>query len=86
MIVERPNNTRTLLILCALTLLCLFSVGGVLAADEFAIPWWTVDSGGVQSVGGSFVITGTLGQPDAGISAAGSYTLVGSFWGAFWKA
>lgn len=85
MTAQRPNKPRTLLILSVLTLLSLFSIGVSLAADGFAIPWWTVDGGGGQSAGGSYALTGTLGQTDAGISSAGSYELSGGFWEAGWK-
>ncbi len=82
MIAKRLNETRIIFLLGALALLWLLSVGVALAADGFAIPWWTVDGGGGQSIGGSYTVTGTLGQPDTAISSAGPYGLSGGFWGA----
>ena len=54
------------------------------AADAFDLAWWTVDGGGGTSAGGSYSLSGTLGQPDAASGAAslsgGSYQLSGGFW------
>jgi len=41
----------------------------------------TIDGGGViQSTGGTFELSGTIGQPDAGIMSGGSFQLSGGFW------
>jgi hypothetical protein len=51
-------------------------------AGGFELDWWTVDSGGGQnSTGGGYSLSGTIGQPDAGVMSGGTYTLVGGFWG-----
>ncbi len=50
-------------------------------ANGFAIPWWTVDNGGWSSQGGSYTLSGSAGQPDAGGASGGSYTLSSGFWG-----
>lgn len=48
---------------------------------QFSISRSTVDGGGgVLSSGGAFTAVGTVGQPDAGRLAAGSYVLNGGFW------
>jgi hypothetical protein len=53
------------------------------SAPEWAIPSWTVDGGGGRSSGGDYVLTGTLGQADAGTTMGeGEYTVAGGFWGA----
>jgi membrane-associated PAP2 superfamily phosphatase len=49
-----------------------------LAAYE--IPWWTVDDGGGTSQGGTYVLSGTIGQADTGNAAGGSYVLSSGFW------
>src|SRR5216683_1977715 len=51
-----------------------------LAHAQYAIDWFTVDGGGGTSSGGSFTLTGTIGQPDAGTLSGGNYTLQGGFW------
>ena len=66
-------------------------VGGALAllalalatthAQDHALHWFTIDGGGGTSAGGTYAITGTVGQPDAGRMAGGSFTLEGGFWG-----
>jgi hypothetical protein len=45
------------------------------------LSWNTVDGGGMTySFGGSYVLGGTIGQPDAGTLSGGSYALMGGFW------
>ena len=53
------------------------------SAQNYSIDWYTIDGGGGTSSGGTYTLTGTIGQPDAGFHTGGSYTLVGGFWGAF---
>jgi len=50
------------------------------ANAQYAIDWFTLDGGGGASSGGSFTLTGTIGQPDAGTLSGGNYTLQGGFW------
>ncbi len=49
-------------------------------AQDYAIDWWTLGGGGGSSTGGTYAVTGTLGQPDAGRMDGGGYILVGGFW------
>lgn len=42
--------------------------------------WSTIDGGGATSTGGQYAVSGTIGQPDAGTTAGGSYVLEGGFW------
>ena len=47
----------------------------------YDLTWSTIDAGGGSSAGGSYQLTGTLGQPDAGTTlSGGSYSLSGGFW------
>ena len=57
------------------TLLVLAQSGG-----GFDLSWSTTDGGGGSSVGGVFSLTGTAGQPDAGVMSGGEFTLRGGFW------
>ena len=68
--------------LLSLTLLLLASAGaGAQSAGPFQVQWLTIDGGGgMQSAGGGWRINGTIGQPDAGILAGGSFKLEGGFW------
>jgi hypothetical protein len=49
------------------------------AVGDYEIVWSTIDNGGGTSVGGQYVLTGTIGQPDAGYSEGGSFELLGGF-------
>lgn len=52
-----------------------------LAQDDHDLCWFTVDGGGGDSEGGSYVSSSTVDQPDAGPAlTGGGYTLVGGFW------
>lgn len=47
----------------------------------YEITWYTVDGGGAMNLaGGTYTLSGTAGQPDAGIQSQGSYSLSGGFW------
>ena len=61
----------------------LFLAGVALAMNGgYDIPWWTVDGGGGDSSGTGYSLSGTIGQPDAGIQlTGGNYILCGGFWG-----
>jgi hypothetical protein len=50
-------------------------------ADDYDIAWHTIDGGGAMNAsGGSFGLSGTIGQPEAGRASGGSYTLNSGFW------
>jgi hypothetical protein len=50
------------------------------ASGQYELSWYTIDGGGGRSSGGPYVLTGTIGQPDAAYSAGGNYELLGGFW------
>ncbi len=51
-------------------------------ADTYTIEWYTIDGGGVMNAsGGSYTLSGTIGQYDAGTQSGGSYKITGGFWG-----
>jgi hypothetical protein len=51
------------------------------AGAQYSLTWSTIDSGGGTSTGGAFTLSGTIGQPDAGLMSSGPFSLVGGFWG-----
>lgn len=50
--------------------------------QAYDLSWFTIDGGGGTSSGGTYSVTGTIGQPDAGVLSGGDYTIVGGFWSA----
>jgi hypothetical protein len=50
-------------------------------AQSYSVDWFTVDGGGGVSSGGTYTVSGTIGQPDAGRLSGGCYTVEGGFWG-----
>ncbi len=70
------------------TLVCLqFALlTGVLSASAqpYSIDWYTVDGGGVMNIGGgTYTLSGTIGQPDAGRMLGATDSIDGGFWGLF---
>src|SRR5258708_32061491 len=61
----------------------LLATAAISHAQSFDISWYTIDGGGGSSAGGTFSVTGTIGQPDAGHMAGGNYTIDGGFLGIF---
>lgn len=50
------------------------------SGGSYTLDWSTIDGGGGTSSNGSLALSGTLGQPDAGMSSGGAYTVSGGFW------
>jgi len=65
---------------CRTAVPLLLLISGSVARGQVADNWWTVDSGGGSSTGGALVVSGTAGQPDAGLMSGGGYALRGGFW------
>ena len=50
-------------------------------ASPYLIDWYKVAGGGGTSTGGSYSVSGTIGQHDAGARmTGGNYSLTGGFW------
>jgi len=56
---------------------------GLPALGQSLIDWATLDGGGGTSTGGTFSVTGSIGQPDAGAMGGGAFSLTGGFWSFF---
>ena len=68
--------TRIALFICVLAATCpVFAQTG----GTYNLEWNTIDCGGGRSSGGSYVLSGAIGQPDAEYSAGGSYEVLGGF-------
>ncbi len=50
------------------------------SGGDYALIWSTIDGGGGTSAGGSYTLTGTIGQPDAGAMSGHTFELLGGFW------
>ena len=76
-------KTKRILLILYLTILLFGLAAPVLAetAATYDLSWWTVDSGGATGLtAGSYTLSGTAGQPDAGSLSFGDYDLAGGFW------
>lgn len=85
------NKGKTMMLPSALNLILrgVLSSLGVLALlvatskplqAQTTISWFTVDGGGGSSQGGAVTVTGTIGQPDAGLLSSGEIQIQGGFW------
>jgi len=52
----------------------------MVAAQPFNIDSFTVDGGGGMLVGTNYTLSGTIGQPDAGVLDGSSFSISGGFW------
>ena len=51
------------------------------SGQTYSIDWYKVAGGGVTSTGGTYSVSGTIGQHDAsGPMTGGQYSLTGGFW------
>ena len=50
-------------------------------AQSYSIDWYKIAGGGGTSTGGTYAVTGTIGQAEAsGAMTGGNYSLTGGFW------
>jgi hypothetical protein len=73
-----------LAIVLAAGLLALAPTAGAEPSVTYDLSWSTIDGGGGTSTGtgpnGTYSLSGTVGQPDAGTLSSPTYTLAGGFW------
>ena len=50
------------------------------SGEGFDLSWATIAGGGGTCTNGQYSLTGTIGQPDAGVMTNGNFTLQGGFW------
>ena len=60
----------------------LFAAAFSLHAQNYSVDWFKVAAGGGTSSGGQYSVTGTAGQPEAGVAMSGGYyySVLGGFW------
>jgi hypothetical protein len=56
--------------------------GSAIAGGAYTLGGGMIAGGGGRAQAGCFGLSGTIGQPVAGVGAGGSYTLVSGFWAA----
>ena len=62
-----------------LSLVLLLPVAGV--AQSYSVNWYKIAAGGGTSTNGQYSVSGTIGQPDAGLTmSGGNYAVTGGFW------
>jgi hypothetical protein len=65
------------------TLFLIFSllIPAISFGQPYSIDWFKISGGGGTSTGGVYQVSGTIGQPDAGVAmTGGNYSLTGGFW------
>ena len=76
-------NRRLLLTAMVAVLLILATLTGLAhaLAGGYSLDWWSVDGGGgSSSANASYSLSGSAGQPDAGLMTGTGYQLAGGFW------
>ena len=62
-------------------MLALLLLPSLTKAQSYSIDWYKVAGGGGTSTGGTYSVSGTVGQPDASpVMTGGNYALTGGFW------
>ncbi len=76
------SRTLKLRVASILSAACGVLLASYAFGQNYSITWYTIDGGGGTSSGGSFSLSGTIGQPDALPVAMtnGQYSLLGGFW------
>ena len=69
------NSAKLLVLVSAVWLIACGAL-----AQNYSIDWYKVAGGGGTSTGGTYTVSGTIGQADAGVMSGGNYSLVGGFW------
>ena len=73
-------NARTMRWIVIFGLLSVIPFATSQSDGAYVLVWSTIDGGGGTSSGGVYTLSGTIGQPDAGVMAGGDFALMGGFW------
>lgn len=82
------RQKRILILLAVFVLLIALAQSNTIISAQsggtYDLTWNTIDGGGTMSAsGGTYTLSGTIGQSEAGMVSGGPYTLNGGFWGLF---
>jgi len=75
----RPNRTRGPFRIAALVAAAA-TLAAVGAGVDYDLSWYSIDGGGGTSYAVDLELSGTIGQPDAGVMSGGDFELSGGFW------
>jgi hypothetical protein len=77
--IMKMKTSRLARIAGAFALLTAFCLSA--GAQSYSINWYKIAGGGGTSTGGTYSVSGTIGQPDAsGAMSGGNYSVTGGFW------
>jgi hypothetical protein len=63
------------------TTILLLAATFVASAQNYSVDWSKISGGGGTSTGGTYQVSGTIGQADAGgAMSGGNYSVTGGFW------
>jgi len=64
-----------------LAMVCVAWFAWNMAAQNYSVDWYKIAGGGGTSTGGTYQVSGTIGQPDAsGAMSGGQYSVTGGYW------
>jgi len=64
-----------------LLIILLLLAASAVHAQQYSIGWYKIAGGGGTSTNGQYSVSGTIGQPDAGMAmSGGSFSVSGGFW------
>jgi hypothetical protein len=74
-------NTSPKLVITALVLSLLGFCSSTVLAQSYSVDWYKIAGGGGTSTGGTYTVSGTIGQADASSAmTGGNYSVTGGFW------
>src|SRR5262245_42145483 len=77
-------RARLTILAAAAGVLAVMSASSGQSGGGFDLTWYTIDGGGTMNgSGGTFILSGTIGQPDAQVAplmAGGAFEISGGFW------
>lgn len=71
---------KSWILLSVLIVLLTLVVTPVMAAGIMEIDWYVIGSGGGSTTNGDYTLSGTIGQPVAGLSSSADLDLCSGFW------
>lgn len=72
---------RRMITMLVVLVLALLVTGVALAMVQYNMLAWTAEGGGGRTKASTYILTGSIGQPDAGKLTGGNYTLTGGILG-----